>query len=44
MDLTMTDDNIDNNGSGNMDDSDDEVPEDTNGADMQNGAADENGS
>jgi hypothetical protein len=44
MDLTMTDDNIDNNGSGNMDDSDDEVPEDTNGADMQDRAEDENGS
>jgi hypothetical protein len=33
-----------NNGSGDMDNSDDEVPENTNGANVQNGAADENGS
>jgi HK97 family phage portal protein len=48
MDLTMTDgtqnDIIDNNGSGDMGNGDAEVPEDTNGANVQNGAADENGS
>lgn len=45
MDLTVTDgenDIINNNGRGNMGDSDEEISEDTNGEDMPNGAADAN--
>jgi hypothetical protein len=47
MDLTMTDgqnDISDNNGSGDMGISDEEISEDTNGANVPNGAEDENGS
>jgi hypothetical protein len=47
MDLTMTDgqnDISDINGSGDMGISDEEISEDTNGANVPNGAEDENGS
>jgi HK97 family phage portal protein len=44
MDLTMTDVQNDINGSGDMGISDEEISQDSNGADVQNGAADENGS
>ncbi len=48
MDLTVNDgtqnDISNNNGSGNMDDSDDEVSQNTNRANVPNGAEDENGS
>jgi hypothetical protein len=48
MDLTMTDgtqnDIIDNNGSADMGNGHDAVSQDTNGANVQNGAANENGS
>jgi hypothetical protein len=47
MDLTMTDEqenNMANNGSGDMGISDEEISEDTNGENVPNGAEDENGS
>ena len=45
MDLTTEANDIsNNNGSGNMDDSDDEVSQNTNRANVPNGAEDENGS
>ena len=45
MDLTTEANDIsNNNGSGNMDDSDDEVSQNTNRTNVPNGAEDENGS